>query len=100
MELTTDFSFTSVTVQGGGTLEIDSAGNSMKLIGTELKIESGGLLLADFVDIEVTRLIVDSSGKIHANGKVLKILCLVEIYLYHFCVCCFFLIVLSIFPFL
>jgi hypothetical protein len=36
-----------------GTLEIDSIGNSMKLIGTQLIIESGGVLIADFVDIEV-----------------------------------------------
>jgi hypothetical protein len=70
--LITDFSFTTVTVQGGGTLEIDSIGNSMKLIGTELIIESGGVLIADFVDIEVNKLIVDQSGKIHANGKVIS----------------------------
>lgn len=68
--LTTDFSFTKVTVQGGGTLEIDSAGNSMKLIGTELLIESGGVLIADFVDIEVMTLTVDESAKIQANVKV------------------------------
>ena len=68
----TDFSFSTVTVQGGGTLEIDSIGNSMKLIGTELIIESGGVLIADFVDIKVNKLIVDQSGKIHGNGKVIS----------------------------
>jgi hypothetical protein len=44
----------------------------MKLIGTQLIIESGGVLIADFVDIEVNKLIVDQSGKIHANGKVIS----------------------------
>ena len=42
----------------------------MKLIGTELLIESGGVLIADFVDIEVMTLTVDESAKIQANGKV------------------------------
>jgi hypothetical protein len=62
--------FTEVTVQGGGILEIDSGGDGMKLIGTKIHVESGGIIVADFLDIVVSELVVDDSGQIHTNYKV------------------------------
>jgi hypothetical protein len=35
-----EITFTEVTVQGGGILQIDSGGDGMKLIGTKIHVES------------------------------------------------------------
>jgi hypothetical protein len=42
----------------------------MKLIGTKIHVESGGIIVADFLDIVVSELVVDDSGQIHTNYKV------------------------------
>lgn len=43
----------------------------MKLIGTKIHVESGGIIVSDFLDIVVDELIVDDSATIHANYKVI-----------------------------
>jgi hypothetical protein len=40
-----EITFTEVTVQGGGILQIDSGGDGMKLIGTKIHVESGGVIV-------------------------------------------------------
>lgn len=42
----------------------------MKLIGTKIHVESGGIIQSDFLDLVVSELIVDDSAQIHANYKV------------------------------
>lgn len=59
-------------VEGGGVLEINSNGRGMLLRGDTLEVQSGGEVVVDRIDIQVSRLIVDSSAHIHADGKVRK----------------------------
>lgn len=68
--VTKEITFTEVIVEGGGILEIDSGGDAMKLIGTKIHVESGGIIQSDFLDLVVSELIVDDSAQIHANYKV------------------------------
>lgn len=51
-------------------LEINSNGRGMVLRGGTLEVQSGGMVVVDRIDIQVSRLIVDSSAHIHADGKV------------------------------
>lgn len=67
-----EITFTSVKVEGGGVLEINSNGRGMVLRGDTLEVQSGGEVVVDRIDIQVSRLIVDSSAHIHADGKVRK----------------------------
>lgn len=67
-----EITFTSVKVEGGGVLEINSNGRGMVLRGGTLEVQSGGVVVVDRIDIQVSRLIVDSSAHIHADGKVRK----------------------------
>lgn len=67
-----EITFTSVKVEGGGVLEINSNGRGMVLRGGTLEVQSGGVVMVDRIDIQVSRLIVDSSAHIHADGKVGK----------------------------
>lgn len=53
-------------------LEINSNGRGMVLRGGTLEVQSGGEVVVDRIDIQVSRLIVDSSAHIHADGKVRK----------------------------
>lgn len=53
-------------------LEINSNGRGMVLRGDTLEVQSGGEVVVDRIDIQVFRLIVDSSAHIHADGKVRK----------------------------
>lgn len=53
-------------------LEINSNGKGMVLRGDTLEVQSGGEVVLDRIDIQVSRLIVDSSAHIHADGKVRK----------------------------
>lgn len=53
-------------------LEINSNGRGMVLRGGTLEVQSGGVVVVDRIDIQVSRLIVDSSAHIHADGKVRK----------------------------
>ena len=66
-----EITFTGVTIQGGGKLLIVSGEDMMTLKGESIHVESGGVLEADYVSIEVTQLLVDSSAAINANFKVL-----------------------------
>jgi len=63
-------SFTSVTVQGGGTLKIETEGNGMRLVGTDFIIQSGGTVEADNLIVEADTLTVEDSAYIKADGKV------------------------------
>ncbi|KAL4226615.1 hypothetical protein ACF0H5_014598 [Mactra antiquata] len=60
--------FTSVTVQGGGTLVIETQGNGMKLVGTDFTVQSGGTVEADNLLVEATTLTVEDSASIKADG--------------------------------
>lgn len=53
-------------------LEINSNGRGMVLRGGTLEVQSGGVVVVDRIDIQVSRLIVDSSAHIQADGKVRK----------------------------
>lgn len=64
--------FTSVTVQGGGTLKIETDGNGMQLIGTEFTVQSGGTVEADNLIVTADVLTVEDSAYITADGKVRK----------------------------
>ena len=67
---TPEISFVSVVVQGGGRLKVETEGRGMKLVGTTLTVESGGLILADNVVIETNTLTVEDSGHISADYQV------------------------------
>lgn len=77
-----EITFTSVKVEGGGVLEINSNGRGMLLRGDTLEVQSGGEVVVDRIDIQVSRLIVDSSAHIHANGKVRKASILLLYYIF------------------
>ena len=62
-----------MTVQGGGTLEIDSNANGMVLTGGTLHIESGGVMEVDKVNIQVDNFIMDDSSLLTADGKVIAL---------------------------
>ena len=62
--------FTSVTVQGGGTLVIETEGNGMKLVGTDFTIQSGGTVEADNLHVEANTLTVEDSAYIKADKLV------------------------------
>ena len=79
VNLKKEITFTSVRVEGGGVLDIDSNGEGMVLRGDTLEVQSGGLLTVDRIDIQVSRLIIDSSAHITADGKVVIILLTVEL---------------------
>ncbi|KAL4230250.1 hypothetical protein ACF0H5_010636 [Mactra antiquata] len=59
--------FTSVTVQGGGTLVIETQGNGMKLVGKYFTVQSGGIVQADNLHVEAETLTVDDSAHITAD---------------------------------
>lgn len=69
-------------VEGGGVLEINSNGRGMVLRGDTLEVQSGGEVVVDRIDIQVSRLIVDSSAHIHADGKVRKASILLLYYIF------------------
>lgn len=77
-----EITFTSVKVEGGGVLEINSNGRGMLLRGDTLEVQSGGEVVVDRIDIQVSRLIVDSSAHIHADGKVRKASILLLYYIF------------------
>lgn len=77
-----EITFTSVKVEGGGVLEINSNGRGMLLRGDTLEVQSGGEVVVDRIDIQVSSLIVDSSAHIHANGKVRKASILLLYYIF------------------
>ena len=79
VNLKKEITFTSVRVEGGGVLDIDSNGEGMLLRGDTLEVQSGGLLTVDRIDIQVSRLIIDSSAHITADGKVVINLLTVEL---------------------
>lgn len=79
-----EITFTSVKVEGGGVLEINSNGRGMVLRGDTLEVQSGGEVVVDRIDIQVSRLIVDSSAHIHADGKVRKASILFQISLLYY----------------
>lgn len=62
--------FTSVTVQGGGTLVIETQGHGMKLIGRNFTVHSGGVVEADNLEVEVDKLTVEDSGYIRTDKSV------------------------------
>ncbi|KAK3576663.1 hypothetical protein CHS0354_004948 [Potamilus streckersoni] len=66
---TSEITFSGVTVQGGGKLVIDSNSNGMIFRGDSLKIESGGVLETDKLEIFIQELEVEDSGIITADGK-------------------------------
>lgn len=62
--------FSSVTVQGGGTLKIETECNGMRLVGTDFTVQSGGTVEADSLIVEADTLTVEDSAYIKADGKV------------------------------
>ena len=63
--------FSKVVVQGGGKLVIQSHGNSQLVLrGTEIEVESGGVIEADRVVFEVDNFIIHQAGTVHANFQV------------------------------
>ena len=63
--------FTSVEVQSGGKLIIESNNeDGLTLVGETVHVHAGGAIEADRVQIEMTTLIVDQAGNITATGKV------------------------------
>lgn len=65
-------------------LEINSNGRGMVLRGNTLEVQSGGEVVVDRIDIQVSRLILDSSAHIHADGKVRKASILFQISLLYY----------------
>ena len=69
-----DITFTSVEVQSGGKLIIESNNeDGMTLIGELVHVHAGGIIEADRVTIEMATLIVDQAGVISASEKVLTL---------------------------
>ncbi|KAH3880037.1 hypothetical protein DPMN_003949 [Dreissena polymorpha] len=62
--------FTSVTVKGGGQLNIETEGKGVRLIGTDFIVESGGSVVADHLIVVANSLTVQDSAYISADGKV------------------------------
>ncbi|XP_033745591.1 uncharacterized protein LOC117331105 [Pecten maximus] len=67
--VTNEITFTSITIQGGGVLEINSEAQGMVLIGNTFHVESRGLLDADKIELRVANLIVDDSATIRTDTK-------------------------------
>lgn len=59
-----------MTVQGGGTLVIETEGNGMKLVGTDFTVQSGGTVEADNLHVEADTLTVEDSANIRADKLV------------------------------
>ena len=63
--------FTSVEVQSGGKLIIESNNeDGLTLIGDSVHVHAGGAIEADRVQIEMETLVVDQAGVITASEKV------------------------------
>ena len=69
-DTTTKTTFKKVTVQGGGTLKIETEGKGTSLEGETFIVESGGVIEADKFTLIADTLTVEDSAEISASEKV------------------------------
>lgn len=70
--LRNEVQFGSLHIQGGGTLQVRSQGQGISLIGDYIRVDSGGRLELDKLELVTRELEIHDFGIISATGEVME----------------------------